>query len=205
MDQLSLVQYHVALAPTFLVGAYFLIFALNWPRHRTWTRAITCIVVVVVAMRYLIWRFTATVQPMTVDDGFAFYWVWFLFLVEVLAFSELALFLVAMSRYADRSAEADRLEAGFFTRPEADLPTVDVFIPTYNEPLDGILTRVQRLFTGGRNLRALQGCRFLKVLPDCFFSDPCRLGYPFYEMILLDARFQRRDVGQEPLAYRTDA
>lgn len=41
-----------------------------------------------------------------------------------------------MSRYVDRSAEADRLAPDFFRGDEDELPTVDVFIPTYNEPLD---------------------------------------------------------------------
>lgn len=130
-----MVQHLVALAPTLLVSAFFLIFALNWPRQRTWTRAITCGVVLAVAVRYLVWRFTATVLPYP-NDGVNFYWVWFLFAVELLAFADILLFLVAMSRYVDRSAEADHLEPIFFGRVESDLPTVDVFIPTYNEPLD---------------------------------------------------------------------
>jgi len=157
-----LVQYFLALAPTFLVAAYFLIFALNWSRHRTWTRAITCAVVLAVASRYLIWRFTETVRPMEVEQGFAFYWVWFLFLVEVLAFSELALFLVAMSRYADRSKEADRLETEFFQRPDDALPTVDVFIPTYDEPLDVL----ERTIVGALALDYPKGKLKVYVLDD---------------------------------------
>ncbi|WP_046867435.1 glycosyltransferase family 2 protein [Microvirga massiliensis] len=157
-----MVQYFLALAPTFLVAAYFLIFALNWSRHRTWTRAITCAVVLAVASRYLIWRFTETVRPMEVEQGFAFYWVWFLFLVEVLAFSELALFLVAMSRYADRSKEADRLETEFFQRPDDALPTVDVFIPTYDEPLDVL----ERTIVGALALDYPKGKLKVYVLDD---------------------------------------
>lgn len=83
----------------------------------------------------MIWRFIETVLPYPYD-GANFYWVWFLFFVEVLAFSEVVLFLILMSRYVDRSAEADRLARAFFAGEQAELPTVDVFIPTYNEPLD---------------------------------------------------------------------
>nr|WP_246781085.1 glycosyltransferase [Rhizobium sp. BK602] len=83
----------------------------------------------------MLWRLTETVLPYPYD-GFNFYWVWFVFIVELLAFTEVVLFLVLMSRYVDRSAEADRLAKSFFARDEAELPTVDVFIPTYNEPLD---------------------------------------------------------------------
>ena len=107
-----MVQHYLeALGPSFLIAAYFFLFALNLPRHRTWTRAITCAVVLLVATRYLVWRFTDTVLPMQPEQGFAFAWVWFLFVIEVLAFSDILLFLVAMSRYVDRSREADRLEA----------------------------------------------------------------------------------------------
>jgi cellulose synthase (UDP-forming) len=135
MDEKRMVQYLVALAPTLLVIAFFLFFPFNWPRKRTWTRAVTCAVVFAIALRYLYWRFTESVLPYP-NDGVNFYWVWFLFAVELLAFADILLFLTAMSRYVDRSAEADRLEPGFFKRDPSFLPTVDVFIPTYNEPLD---------------------------------------------------------------------
>jgi cellulose synthase (UDP-forming) len=132
-----MVQHYLeALGPFFLVAAFFLVFPLNWPRHRTWTRAITCAVVLPVALRYILWRFTDTVLPMDPEQGFAFGWVWFLFAVEVLAFSDILLFLMAMSRYVDRSREADRLEAAFVAQPPERWPAVDGFIPTYNEPLD---------------------------------------------------------------------
>ena len=85
-----MVQHFVSLAPAFLVAAFFLILALNWPRHRTWTRALTCGLVLLVALRYLVWRFTQTVLPMTPDDGFAYAWVWFLFVVELMAFADIA-------------------------------------------------------------------------------------------------------------------
>jgi len=129
------VQYLLALAPTFVVLALFLLGPFNWSRHQTWTRAITCAFVGTIALRYMLWRLTQTVLPYPYD-GFNFYWVWFVFIVELLAFTEVLLFLVLMSRYVDRSAEADRLAKSFFARDEAELPTVDVFIPTYNEPLD---------------------------------------------------------------------
>ncbi|MER2266271.1 glycosyltransferase family 2 protein [Methylobacterium oxalidis] len=136
-----MVQYLVGLdlwplAPTLLVGAVFLIFITNWPRERTWTRALTCAFVLAVALRYLIWRFTQTVLPHPVDWSFGFFWTWFVFCVELGAFADILLFLIAMSRYVDRSSEADELERAYFARPAGELPTVDVFIPTYNEPLD---------------------------------------------------------------------
>ncbi|GJE49924.1 Cellulose synthase catalytic subunit [UDP-forming] [Methylobacterium tardum] len=131
-----MVQHLVNLGPTLFVAAFFFLFTLNWPRDRTWTRAITCTFVLLVAVRYLGWRFFHTVLPYPADRSFGFFWTWFVFCVEIGAFADILLFLVAMSRYVDRHAEADRLERDFFARPSDGLPTVDVFIPTYNEPLD---------------------------------------------------------------------
>ncbi|WP_026621930.1 cellulose synthase (UDP-forming) (plasmid) [Ensifer sp. WSM1721] len=130
-----MVQPLLALAPTLLVVAFFLLGPFNWSRHRTWARAITCAFVAAVALRYMVWRFTETVLPYP-NDGANFYWVWIVFIVEILAFTEVMLFLILMSRYVDRSVEADRLGQSFFARRDGELPTVDVFIPTYNEPLD---------------------------------------------------------------------
>jgi cellulose synthase (UDP-forming) len=84
-----MVQHYLeALGPALLVAAFFLIFVLNWPRRRTWTRAIACAFVLAVALRYLWWRFDATVLPYP-HDGLTFYWVWFLFIIELLAFNHL--------------------------------------------------------------------------------------------------------------------
>ncbi len=130
-----MVQSLLALAPIFGVIAFFLIGPFNWSRRRTWTRAVTCAFVAAVAARYMLWRLTETVLPYP-NDGANFYWVWFIFIVELLGFSEVVLFLILMSLYVDRSAEADRLARAFFQRQQSQLPTVDVFIPTYNEPLD---------------------------------------------------------------------
>ena len=123
------------LGPGLLVSAFFLIFVLGWPRQRSWARGITCAFVFAVALRYLWWRFDRTVLPQP-NDGFAFYWVWFLFAIELLAFLDILVFLITMSRYLNRSTEADRLSTTFFARPDHEWPTVDVFIPTYDEPLD---------------------------------------------------------------------
>ncbi|WP_353646662.1 glycosyltransferase [Mesorhizobium sp. WSM2239] len=131
-----MVQHLVALAPAFLVAAFFLIFVQGWSRHRTWARAVTCAFVFAVAARYLLWRLTDTVLPYPNEGGLDFYWVWFLYGIELLAFFDIALFLAVMSRYVDRSSQADALARDFFRQPQAELPTVDVFIPTYNEPLD---------------------------------------------------------------------
>ena len=124
------------LAPTLFVAGVFFLFLSGWPRQRSWSRAIICAFVLAVAARYLLWRFLHTVLPYPADGSFGFFWTWFVFCVELGAFADILLFLVAMSRYVDRSAEADRLGQAFFAGPRSEWPRVDVFIPTYNEPLD---------------------------------------------------------------------
>jgi cellulose synthase (UDP-forming) len=118
-----------------LVIAFFLLGPSNWSRHQSWARTITCAVVGAVALRYMVWRLFETVLPYPAD-GANVWWVWIVVVIELLAFTEVVLFLILMSRYVDRSREADRLGKTFFAREAQDLPTVDVFIPTYNEPLD---------------------------------------------------------------------
>ncbi|ACL62380.1 hypothetical protein Mnod_7650 [Methylobacterium nodulans ORS 2060] len=44
-----MVQHLVALAPTLVVSAFFLVFTLNWRREATWPRAITCAIGLAVA------------------------------------------------------------------------------------------------------------------------------------------------------------
>jgi cellulose synthase (UDP-forming) len=119
-----------------VVAGLFYIFFLNWPRERTWTRALVCLFVLAISLRYLAWRLTDTVLAHPADGSFSYWWTWTVFVIELFAFADILLFLVVMGRYVDRSAEADRLERSFFARPAAELPAVDVFIPTYNEPLD---------------------------------------------------------------------
>jgi len=130
-----MVQHLVALGPSLLVVAFFLIGVLNWPRQQTWARTTVCLVTFVLALRYMTWRFYATVLPQPFDHPLEGFWVWFVYLIECLALVEIAVFMVIMSRNVDRSEEADRLEAKLYAQGEENLPTVDVFIPTYNEPL----------------------------------------------------------------------
>ncbi|MDD5729403.1 MAG: glycosyltransferase, partial [Victivallales bacterium] len=58
-------------------------------------------------------------------------WINTVFVVEILAFIEVCIFFLIMSRYCSRSSEAD----GYMEKIQ-DFPSVDVFIPTYNEDID---------------------------------------------------------------------
>lgn len=143
-----MVQYLVDFGPSFLVVAFFLLGVLNWSRQQTWARTTVCLVALALALRYLTWRFSATVLPQPFDPPLDGLWVWFVFLIECLALVEIVVFMVIMSRYVDRGPEADRLEAELFARGEQQLPTVDVLIPTYNEPLPVL----ERTIVGARAL-----------------------------------------------------
>jgi cellulose synthase (UDP-forming) len=143
-----MVQHFIALAPAFLVAGFFLLAVMSWPRQRTWARAAACAVTLALAVRYILWRFTQTVLPQPFDGSIQSNWIYFLFIIECFAFIEAVFFMVTMSRYVDRSAEADRFEAALFAQNPSRLPTVDVFIPTYNEPLSVL----ERTIVGARAL-----------------------------------------------------
>jgi cellulose synthase (UDP-forming) len=81
-------------------------------------------------VQYLSWRLFSTVWPDNEDSAWAQTWIWGVWGIEVLAFIEVAVFLLIMSRTNTRSEEADQ-----HLMP-SPLPEVDIFIPTYNEPLD---------------------------------------------------------------------
>lgn len=130
-----MVQHFVALGPALLVLAFFLLGVFGWSKHQTWARALTCVVTLGLALRYMVWRYTETVLPQPFDGSIDSAWIYFLFVIEGLAFLEAATFMVTMSRYVDRSGEADRYEREMLSRSHGTWPTVDVFIPTYNEPM----------------------------------------------------------------------
>jgi cellulose synthase (UDP-forming) len=72
----------------------------------------------------------STVWPDNGDSAWAQTWIWGVWGIEVVAFIEVAVFLLIMSRTNTRSEEADQHQM------PSPLPEVDIFIPTYNEPLD---------------------------------------------------------------------
>jgi cellulose synthase (UDP-forming) len=63
-------------------------------------------------------------------------WIWLCFIVEILVTVEALIFYMTMMRHTDRRAQADKYEAVLRDLPPEDLPTVDVFLPTYNEGIE---------------------------------------------------------------------
>jgi cellulose synthase (UDP-forming) len=115
--------------PLLLVAAFFL---LVWdaPRHQIKTRRMVCLIPALLCLQYLSWRLFSTVWPDNEDSAWAQTWIWGVWGIEVLAFIEVAVFLLIMSRTNTRSEEANQHQM------PSPLPEVDIFIPTYNEPLD---------------------------------------------------------------------
>jgi cellulose synthase (UDP-forming) len=122
---------HLALAINVAVVGFFLAVVPLLPWERTWSRSLVVFVVLALWVRYLVWRWTATAPPELASAAGAFFLV--ALLIEGLMFLCLTVFLLTLSRRADRSGEADRYEKWLRRLPPERLPTVDVFLPTYNE------------------------------------------------------------------------
>jgi cellulose synthase (UDP-forming) len=123
------------LAPTaFVLGAIYIL-RTGLPIERRWTRRLVfCLVWIVVAW-YLEWRLTVTVLPAN-GAWYETTWVWFCFAVEVFTIFDQLILYIAFLRTTNHSAEANRHEARLRALPPDQLPTVDIFIPTYNEPFE---------------------------------------------------------------------
>lgn len=115
--------------PLLLVTGFFL-WVWDAPRTNIKLRQMVCLLPVLLCLQYLTWRLISTVWPQSDDSALAQSWIWGVWGVEVLACIEVAVFLLIMSRTNTRSEQADQ------HRMPTPLPAVDIFIPTYNEPLD---------------------------------------------------------------------
>ena len=123
------------LSPLLLVlGAIYLLSPIL-PLSRSWARALIFAVVWLVVGRYLDWRLFTTVVP-TDGEWYEVAWVYFCFAVEALALFDAFVLYLAFLRTSDRRAEADAYEAQLRTLPQHELPSVDVYIPTFNEPIE---------------------------------------------------------------------
>jgi cellulose synthase (UDP-forming) len=99
------------------------------PRPRPWSRTLVVVILAVLTIRYLLWRSLSTLNFSTPLNGVFSLGLFFL---ELLLLIGGMIQLVLLLRVRDRRAEADLLAldvaSGIFT------PTVDILIPTYNEP-----------------------------------------------------------------------
>jgi cellulose synthase (UDP-forming) len=119
---LLLVGFHLGIAPLL-------------PRHKLWSRTLMVTVGLATAVRYLSWRLLETVCPADLVSARGA-WVLAIYALEVLCFVNYSVLFLILCRWVNRSAEADQHEAEVRGRPKEQLPSVDVFIPTYNEGPD---------------------------------------------------------------------
>ena len=118
----------------FVVGAIYLL-GPTLPISRPWARYLVFATVWLIVARYLNWRFFTTVLPAN-GVWFEVGWIWFCFIVEMLAIGDALILYLCFLRSTDRSREADWNEARLRALPLRDQPSVDVYIATYNEPLE---------------------------------------------------------------------
>jgi cellulose synthase (UDP-forming) len=123
------------LAPTVFVAGAVYALGPTLPLSRAWARAIVFSAVWLIVARYQVWRLFVTVLPAH-GAWHEVGWVWFCYLIELFATGDALLLYFAFLRSSDRSDEADAHEARLRALPPPQLPEVDIYIPTYNEPMD---------------------------------------------------------------------
>jgi cellulose synthase (UDP-forming) len=101
----------------------------------SWMRAAVFLVVWMIVARYLNWRIFTTVWPAE-GPWYEVGWIWLCLAVELFAMLDSLILYMTFLRRSDRRAEADAHEARLRAKPAHELPPVDVYIATYNEPLD---------------------------------------------------------------------
>jgi len=101
-------------------------------RASTFWRSTTCLACGTSVVCYMLWRLHYIVASEglgTLDSILTK----LLFVFEIINFADFFIFLLTMSRYRDRSAEADRAMAALRARPVEQWPQVDIFVASYNE------------------------------------------------------------------------
>ncbi|MEG5035825.1 glycosyltransferase [Microcoleus sp. AT3-D2] len=127
--QVPMVMGEYLLTPTVALLAISLLIMRVSPIPRTWSRAVVVGILLMLVMRYLLWRSLTTLNVSAPLDGVFSIG---LFLLEIFLLLTNILQLFLMLWVKDRRSEANRLAIdvveGRFT------PSVDILIPTYNEP-----------------------------------------------------------------------
>jgi cellulose synthase (UDP-forming) len=133
--RLPIVTTEFVLAPTIALAVPALGITLISPRPQTWSRLTIVAIVLILTIRYVIWRAFSTLNVSTPLQGtFSIG----LFILEMFSLFSGGLQLLLLVQRRERRSEAD-IYSQKVLRGEF-LPTVDVLIPTYNEP-DFILRR----------------------------------------------------------------
>ncbi|MGK7913868.1 MAG: glycosyltransferase [Synechococcus sp.] len=111
-----------------LVGSAQLIMVIS-PRPQRWSRSLVVMLMLAAIGRYTLWRILASLNLVGPSEGI---FSLILFGMEMAVIASAVLRLVLMFGIRSRSPEADRMAEAVLSG--AYLPSVDVLIPTYNEP-----------------------------------------------------------------------
>lgn len=127
--EVPMVTGNYLLVPTVTLFVLSLIIMRVSPTPRPWSRIVVVSILLVLVTRYLLWRSLSTLNVSTPLDGV---FSLGLFLLELVLLISNILQLFLMLNVKDRRSEADQvapdvINGGF-------VPSVDIFIPTYNEP-----------------------------------------------------------------------
>jgi hypothetical protein len=99
-------------------------------RNDSRARVAVLLLSVLLAWRYMIWRFTSTIPEFDFEIGTLAAWAFAT--LEAVTVASTTLALVILTRTKDRSPEADQHDRWWQPRPA---PRVDVYIATYDEEL----------------------------------------------------------------------
>ncbi len=99
------------------------------PQPRGWARIVVVSILLVLTVRYILWRSLSTLNLADPTNGVFSLGLFFL---EMLMLAGSTIQLLLMLRVRDRREEADQNAIAVLSGQFA--PPVDVFIPTYNEP-----------------------------------------------------------------------
>ena len=100
------------------------------PQPRPWSRFVVVGILLALTIRYLLWRSLSTLNVSTPLNGV---FSMGLFVLELLMLTSSTIQLFLMLRVRDRRREADWLAMD--VAEGRFVPTVDIFVPTYNEPV----------------------------------------------------------------------
>ncbi|GAB4532516.1 MAG: glycosyltransferase [Pleurocapsa sp.] len=117
------------LAPTVIFFFIAIVITKVSPEPRTWSRVLVISILLALTIRYLLWRSLSTLNltsPLNGTFSIA------LFALELFAIFSASLQLFLMLKVKNRQREADALSRKVIDKTFS--PTVDIFIPTYDEP-----------------------------------------------------------------------
>jgi cellulose synthase (UDP-forming) len=123
------------LAPLMLVVGAIYVAGPLLDMSQRWLRLAVFGIVWFFVARYLHWRVSETILPAS-GAWYEIAWVWLCFVIEVFAYFDALVLYLCFLRTSDRRGEADAHEARLRSAPAETLPSVDVYIPTYSEPLE---------------------------------------------------------------------